>query len=75
MKRFLSAALAAATAIAAAGDAASDPTAAIEDGLRAAILAKVDEANPADPATGARASSPTSTSAGASPGTTPRRIP
>ena len=54
MKRILSAALAAASAIAAAADAASDPTAAIEDGLRAAILAKVDEANPADPATGAR---------------------
>ena len=54
MKSILSAALAAASAIAAAADAASDPTAAIEDGLRAAILAKVDEANPADPATGAR---------------------
>ena len=54
MKRILSAALAAASAIAAAADAASDPTAAIEDGLRAAILEKADEANPVDPATGAR---------------------
>ena len=34
--------------------AAPDPSAAIEDGLRAAILEKADEANPADPATGAR---------------------
>ena len=54
MKRILSAALAAASAIAAAADAASDPTAAIEDGLRAAILEKADEANPVDPDTGAR---------------------
>lgn len=54
MKRFLSAALAAASAIAVASASDPDPVAALEGGLRAAILEKADEANPVDPATGAR---------------------
>ena len=52
VKRILSAALAALSAVASASD--PDPVAALEGDLRAAILEKVDEANPIDPATGAR---------------------